>query len=666
MENMFMGIGRGISAIRSAACSAAMPWLTAAIAIVACVGRSAAANDSDRPAPAEPGQATVHDQVAPVVKLRAEPFRLEDVRLLPGPFQHAMELDHKYLLSLDPDRWLYVFRIAAGLPSEAKPYGGWEGPKERARGEFVGLYLSACAEMYASTGDQRVKQKTDRIVAGLAECQAKVGNGFLHAARPDTFTTRGEAPLGLWYQTHKLLAGLLDVHQYCGNQQALEVARKLADWAKRGTDRFGDAHIQKLLDIEHGGINEALANLYARTGDEKYLKLALRFNHMAVIGPAMKREDKLDGLHANTQIPKFVGTARQYELTGDESLKTASLFFWETVVKERSYVTGGNSDGEYFTPKRTLSQALGHWTCETCNTYNMLKLTRHLFFWDPKAEYADYYERALYNHILASQDPQTGMMVYPCPVGPGAVKKYCTPEDSFWCCTGTGVENHAKYGDSIYFHHGQAALFLNLFIASELNWQSCGLKLRQETRYPEEGSTRLLFTCEQPVKLSLSIRHPYWAVSGFEVRVNGRREADGGLPSSYAVLTRTWKSGDVVEVSMPFSLRTEGFRDNPRRLAFLHGPLVLCAETKSDRSKFKPPYPAAVAVEGQLLSLLRPVPERPSTFVAPSTVLHLPEEKEGELVTLEPFYKVCGPRKYVVYWDLFTPAEWMAKRHPGK
>ena len=345
------------------------------------------------------------------------------------------------------------------------------------RGEFVGLYLSACAEMYASTGDERVKEKTDRIVAGLAECQAKFGNGFV-LALPDSFTIRGEAPLGLWYQTHKLLAGLLDVHQHCGNRQAREAARS-SPIGSCGAEKFGYAYLQKTLGVEHGGINEALANLYARTGEKKYLTLARWFNHMAVIGPAMRGEDRLDGLHANTQIPKFIGTAREYELTGDEALAAASRFFWESVVNERSYVTGGNSDGEHFTPKAKLSQALSAATCETCNTYNMLKLTRRLFLWDPKAEYADYYERALYNHILSSQNPQTGMMVYMCPVGPGSRKEYCTPEDSFWCCTGTGIENHAKYGDSIYFHRGRTALFVNLFIASELNWEACGLKLRQ-------------------------------------------------------------------------------------------------------------------------------------------------------------------------------------------
>jgi DUF1680 family protein len=469
---------------------------------------------------AEAGNAsTDKTKVPPVVALQAEPFPLQNVRLLDGPFRHAMELDRNYLLSLEPDRLLYSFRLNAGLRSVAKPYGGWMTPGRVSCAEFVGHYLSACALMYASTGDEQLKEKANEVVAGFAECQEKLGTGYLHT-KPDNFTTRGEAPLGLWYQIHKLMAGLLDVYVYCDNPQALDIARKLGDWAKIGCDKLTDDQMQKMLDIEPGGINEAFADLYALTGEQKYLQLALRFNHMEVIGPASRGVDNLDGKHANTQIPKFVGTARQYELTGQDWLKTASTFFWNTVVKERSYVIGGNSMGEHFSAKAKLSEALGPDTCETCNTYNMLKLTRHLFMWEPRAEYADYYERALYNHILASQNPVNGMMCYFLPLANGP-KDYCTQEDSFWCCTGTGVENHAKYGDSIYFHQGQAALFVNLFIASELRWLAAGITLRQETKYPAEGSSRLVFTCEQPVALHLNIRHPHWATSGFEIKVNG-------------------------------------------------------------------------------------------------------------------------------------------------
>jgi DUF1680 family protein len=598
------------------------------------------------------GAETGKTNVAPFVALKAEPFPLQKVRLLQGPFQHAMELDHAYLLSLDPDRLLHSFRLNACLPSTAKPYGGWMTPGRVSCAEFVGHYLSACAMMYASTGDERLKENVNRVVSGFRECQEKLGTGYLHT-KPDNFTTRGEAPLGLWYQIHKIMAGLLDVCVYCNNAQALQVAHRLADWAKTGTDKLTDDQMQKMLAIEHGGINEAFANLYALTGEQKYLKLAMRFNHMEVIGPASNREDNLTGKHANTQIPKFVGTAREYELTGQDWLKTASEFFWDTVVKERSYVIGGNSIGEFFSAKEKLSLALGPDTCETCNTYNMLKLTRHLFSWQPRAEYADYYERALYNHILASQNPETGMMCYFLPLAFGQ-KEYSTPEDSFWCCTGTGVENHAKYGDSIYFHQGKTALFVNLFIASELRWPEAGIALRQETMYPDEGRTRFVFTCEKPVELGFHIRHPYWATSRFEINLDGGRQTDGSEPGTYAVVERTWKNGDTVEVKMPFSLRTEGFRDNPRRVALMYGPLVLCAETHRHNEY---PYPAMITGQGGLPAGLEPVFGRPCTFAASSRVLRT-AEGNADNVILKPIHKMHGSREYVVYWNAFTPGEW--------
>jgi DUF1680 family protein len=600
------------------------------------------------------------------VPLKVSAFDLREVRLLDGPFKHAMELDRRYLLSLDVDRLLHNFRVNAGLPSAAEPLGGWEDPKCELRGHFVGHYLSACALMYASTGDERLKQKGDAVVAGLAACQAKLKGGYL-SAYPEEFFDRVEAQRRVWapyYTLHKIFAGLLDMYVYGDNAQALQVCKRLADWVIARNGRLSDEQMQRMLGNEHGGMNEVLANLYGLTGEEKYLKIAQRFNHMAVIAPAARRQDRLTGLHANTQIPKFVGTARQYELSGEDWLKTASLFFWDTVVKERSYVIGGNSDNEGFSPKERLSEALGPNTTETCNTYNMLKLTRHLFCWDPRVEYADYYERALYNHILASQDPETGMMCYYVPLRSGSRKTYSTPLSSFWCCTGTGIENHAKYGDSIYFHDGQRELYVNLFIASELDWKAKGLKLRQETKFPLEPRTRLVLICEQPVELSLKIRHPSWATSGFEVRLNGRPQPIGGrdgpavpgTPGSYVVLKRTWKSGDTVEVSMPFSLRTEGFRDNPRRLAFLHGPLVLCAEVDWGN-----PSPVIVAEEGKLLAAMKPVPGRPSTFAVSPEVLRTAGGQPARGVTLEPFYAMHGNRHYAVYWDVLTPAQWKAK-----
>jgi uncharacterized protein len=594
--------------------------------------------------------------VAPAVPLQAVPFPLRAVRLLEGPFLHAMELNRQYLLSLEVDRLLHTFRLQAGLPSSATPLGGWEEPKSEVRGHFVGHYLTACALLFASTGDERLKEKGDQIVAGLAACQEKVGSGYL-SAFPEEFFDRVEAQKRVWapyYTLHKIYAGLLDMYVHCGNRQALDTCRKFGDWVITRNARLSDDQMQLMLGNEHGGMNEVLANLYALTREEKYLKMAQRFNHMAVIKPAAARQDKLTGLHANTQIPKFVGTARQFELTGQEWLQTAALFFWNTVVHERSYVIGGHSDGEMFSPKEKLSQALGPNTTETCNTYNMLKLTRHLFGWDPQPVYADYYERALYNHILASQNPENGMTCYYLPLRTGAHKSYCTPTDSFWCCTATGVENHAKYGESIYFRGGDS-LYVNLFIASELNWAERGVKVRQETRYPEQGQTRLVVSCQNPVRFDLRLRRPAWATAAFEVRVNGRRQWLVSSPGEYAVLSRTWASGDAVEVHMPVTLRTEAFRDNPGRFALLHGPLVLCAAVQAAKA------PAVVGTKEQLIASLAPVSGKPSTFLTSGDVCRVPGQSNPQPLTFEPLYQMHGNRSYAVYWDAFTPAEWQAK-----
>jgi hypothetical protein len=389
----------------------------------------------------------------------------------------------------------------------------------------------------------------------------------------------------------------------------------------------------------------------------------LRFNHQEIIGPAAKRVDDLTGKHANTQIPKFIGTAREYELTGEDSLKTASSFFWDTVVNERSYVIGGHSSGEMFSAKEKLSQAIGPSTCETCNTYNMLKLTRHLFCWEPRAEYADYYERALYNHILASQNPGDGMMCYFLPLSRGA-KEYCIPEESFWCCTGTGIENHAKYGDSIYFHQGETNLWVNLFIPSVLHWPAAGLTLCQETKCPDEGRARFVFACNKAVDLRVNIRHPHWATSAFELKVNGVGQADASTPGSYISVARRWRSGDTLEVTMPFSLRTEGFRDNPRRFAFMYGPLVLCADTAGVHVN-DADYPAFIGDMGRLPAGLEPLPSNPGSFGGPAQVLRLTESSTNR-VTLEPLYRVHGNRTYEVYWNAFSLNEWQTNQEQRK
>jgi uncharacterized protein len=592
------------------------------------------------------------DNVAPAVPMEVWAFPLEQVKLLEGPFRHAQELDGAYLLSLDTERLVRNFRINAGLPTQAEPLGGWEAPDGELRGHFVGHYLSACAQMYAATGDQRYLDKGKAVLQALDECQQKLSGGYL-SAFPETFIDRVEQRQRVWapyYTLHKILAGLEDMYVYGHDDRALEMARKMGNWVIARNTRLTDDQMQAMLQTEQGGMNEALANLYGLTGDKTYLEISLRFNHQRVVGPLEAGEDRLTGLHANTQIPKFIGLARQYELTGDSKLSAGASNFWQTVVYHRSYVIGGNSDGETFTATNRLWQ-MGPNTTETCNTYNMLKLTRHLFCWQPRAEYADYYERALCNHILASQNPATGMMCYYVPLRTGSRKNFNSPEHDFWCCTGTGVENHGKYGDSIYFHN-ENQLYVNQFIGSELDWKEEQLRLRQESRFPEEEQSRLTLHCTTPVDLEIKVRHPAWARRGFEVRVNGQ-QVEAGEPGSYVAIQRRWIDGDQIEIKMPFELRLEGFAAKPERAAVLDGPLVLAASIDS-----KKPNRGIVSEPGAWLGELRPVEQQTSTFTG--TVFHVPGEEKAETLTLEPFYRIYQ-RSYEVYWDQFSPVQWQER-----
>jgi DUF1680 family protein len=609
------------------------------------------------------------------IPLAVSAFNLCDVRLLDSPFRDAMLRDRDYLLSLDPDRLLHNFRVNAGLPSTARPLGGWEEPNGELRGHSVGHYLSACALMYASTGDDRLKQRVDTVVTALAGCQEALASQSSHAgylsAFPESFIDRVEnrqkvwAP---WYTLHKIMAGLLDAHQLCGNAQALDVLTRMADWIKFRVDRLPEDKMQASLDTEFGGMNEVLANLYAVTGNPDHLRLARAFDHQKVFDPLAEGQDKLDRLHANTQIPKMTGAAREFELTGETRYRDIARFFWERVALHRSYVIGGHSDREHFFPVNDFAKHLSAETCETCNTYNLLKLTRHLFAWSPDAVTMDFYERALYNHILASQDPQQGMFVYLMSLKPGHFKTYSTPEDSFWCCVGTGMENHAKYGDTIYFHDDKS-LYVNLFIASELAWPEKGLVLRQKTKFPESDTTRLSFQCGKPVKLALKIRWPSWAQPAITVRVNGKKQTLTGQPGSYVTLDREWRDGDRVEIRLPMSLRTEPLPGATNIVALLYGPIVLAGElgtngmpnpyARSQTDQLKVPSseaPLFVADPGSLLKHIKST-RWPLTF-------RTKNPGRTQDVTLIPFYRLHHER-YSVYWRLCSEAEWKQRSAPA-
>jgi len=437
------------------------------------------------------------------IQLSVQPFPLGDVGLLDGPFKHAQDLHEKVLLRYEPDRFLAWFRKEAGLEPKAEVYGGWE--SRQIAGHSLGHYLSACSLMYQATGKQEFKKRVDYIVGELALCQEAHGNGYIGAIpngrqifekiAKGNITVERFSLNGSWvplYAQHKLYAGLRDAWRLCGNAKALEVERKFGDWIGDVVKNLSEVQMQKILYCEHGGMNEVLADLAVDTGDAKYLVLAKRFHDKEVLGPMMAQEDRLEGYHANTQIPKVTGLARVFEETGNESFKTGAEFFWDRVVNHHSYITGGHSLEEHFGQPDKLNDRLVGDTTETCNVYNMLKLTAHLFCWEPRPEVGDFYERALYNQILASQHPADGRVIYNLQIGMGVHKRYQDPY-AFTCCVGTGMENHAKYGAHIYFHSPDT-LYVNLFIASQLNWKETGVVVTQETDYPDSDTTRLILT----------------------------------------------------------------------------------------------------------------------------------------------------------------------------
>jgi hypothetical protein len=525
--------------------------------------------------------------------------------------------------------------------------------------------------MFASTGDSRFKERGDTLVTELAKIQdaeaTKFHPGYL-SAFPEEFFDRVDSRQRVWapyYTIHKIMAGLLDANQLTGNAQALDVLKKQADWVGFRVGRLTDEQQQRALDTEFGGMNEVLANLYGVTGDAKYLETAKRFEHRRILDPLAKGVDPLDNVHANTQIPKIIGVAREYELTGEPRYRDIATFFWDRVVHHRSFVMGGNSDGESFFPEDQTSHHLGAAGPETCNTYNMLKLTRHLFAWAPSAGAMDFYERALVNHILSSQDPKTGMVSYYCPLKPGAFKTFSTPTDSFWCCVGTGMENHAKYNDSIYFHDA-GSLYVNLFIPSELTWKEKGLKVRQLTRFPDEDSTSLTIDAARPVQLALKIRYPGWAQSGVTVSVNGSAQKTDATPGSFITIDRQWKTGDRIDLRLPMALHMEALPDDPHIQALLYGPVVLAGDlgtTGLDAAKrYGPsapavgrvtpiPIPAFIAPSaGEVLAHVERVQSQPLTFRTKG--LGQPND-----VTLIPLYKTFEPR-YTVYWNIYNATEW--------
>ena len=602
-----------------------------------------------------------------VVQFRALPFSLTEVKLLDGPFLHAAELDSKILLSYEPDRFLSRFYSEAGLPPKAEHYMGWE--NETLAGHSLGHYLSACSMMYQTTGNIRFLEKVNYIIDELKKLQDADGDGYF-GAFPDgkkifeeevakgDIRSQGFDLNGIWapfYTQHKIMAGLRDAYHLCGNQTALEVEKRFAEWLDGIVSSLNDEQVQKMLRCEHGGISETLADLYADTKDEKYLRISRIFYQKAILDPLKKGEDILPGKHCNTNIPKLIALSRLYELTGDTSDRKAAEFFWQTVVNHHSYVTGGNGNDEYFGPADKLRDRLGEGTTESCNVYNMLKLTEHLFEWDASAQTADFYERALFNHILSTQNPDDGHVTYNLSLDMGGFKDF---QDPFWftCCIGTGMENHSKYGRNIFYHNNDE-LFLFQFIASELTWKKKGITVTQNTRYPEEQGTTLDFKCEKPVELTLRIRYPYWAQNGIEVLVNGSKKRIKQEPGSFVSIKRKWETGDKVEVKMPFSLRLESMPDDSNRVAVMYGPLVLAGDlgpVQDSASRDIMYVPVMMTEERDPSAWMKPVEGKINTFMTVNT-------GRSRDVEMKPFYATYD-RRYSIYWDLFSEAGWNARQ----
>jgi len=600
---------------------------------------------------------------------------LNEVRLLEGPFAQAQEWDHQYMLKLDPDRLLAPFRREAGMPKKADPYGNWE--SEGLDGHTAGHYLSALSFMYASTGDPELLKRLNYMVDELAQVQKANGDGYVGGV-PGSKQFWAEIASGNvgairskwvpWYNVHKTFAGLRDAWMVCGNAQAKTVLIGLADWTGNITAKLSDAQMQQMLEVEQGGMNEVLADVYEITGDKKYLDLGERFDHQAILKSLEAHQDRLDGLHANTQIPKVIGFQRIGELSDDSSMIEAAEFFWERVTQARSVAIGGNSTQEHFNPSDNFSSMLQNREGpETCNSYNMLRLTQALFDAAPKASYFDFAERVLYNHILTTID-QHGL-VYFTPMRPGHYRTYSTAGESFWCCVGTGMENHGKYGGFIY-SMAPDALYVNLFIPSVLTWREQGTTIRQETQFPEEPKSHFVISNSKPAKFTLNIRHPAWVKKGeFKILVNGVSQGDNSEPSTYVAITRTWQSGDAIDVSLPMHTSYERFPDGMDDVAFLKGPLVLASSLGhedmpdlyaadgrwdhiSERGALLPldAAPFLVCANDAILESLRPVEGKSLTFTLGKSLL--PEKYQS--LELVPFYKLPDLR-YVIYWQHLDP-----------
>jgi len=603
-------------------------------------------------ASAATGAMQVGHEIAP---LQAVPFPMKNVRLRPGAFSAAADANRRYLKTLPPDRLLHTFRLTAGLPSSAVPLGEWEKPDCELRGHFVGgHYLSACALTFASSGDEELKRNGDLMVAELAKCQAQHKNGYL-SAFPQEFFDRLRDGVNVWapfYTIHKIMAGHLDMYTLAGNQQALDTVEKMAHWVRAWTDPLSEQQMQRALLVEYGGMGEILCNLYAVTGNREYLNLAQRFDKKWFFDPLAARRDELKGLHVNTHIPQVITAARLYELTGDKHYWNIADYFWNQVTSERSYCTGGTSNFETWrTEPGVLSTQLSPLTTEDCCAYNIMKLTRHLFGWSAQARFMDYYERVLLNHRMGTIDPETGTTIYYLPLGNGYSKIYAKPFDSFWCCSGTGAEEFAKLTDTIYVHDDDS-IFVNLYIASDVDWTEKSIRLTQQTSFPDEDRTVFTVSAANPVNIDVKLRIPYWARTG-SVKVNGQTMPAFADPGSYLVLRGPWKNGDRIELTLPMHLHASPMPDKESLQAVMYGPLVLAARFEEDpREKWYRHFTADEKQEAAPSLQFKGKLDNPSSWLEPSgDKLTFRTVKQTQAVTFAPLSRIIHER-YSVYHEI--------------
>ena len=606
-------------------------------------------------------------------RLYADEFPLGDVTLLDGPLKRARDLNVKVLLQYDNDRLLAPFLKEAGLKPKGELYPNWAGLD----GHVGGHYLTALA-MNAATGSKECQERMKYWISELQACadanaknHPEWGKGYIGGVPGSdriwsAYKKGNFGPYsGAWvpfYNVHKVYAGLRDAWVYCGNEQAKKLFLGLCDWAIDLTSGLTDAQVERTLHTEHGGMNEVLADAYAITGDKKYLDVAKRFSHKRLLLPLSQRQDCLDNMHANTQVPKVVGFERIAELTDDEAYHNASAYFWDIVTGERTLAFGGNSRREHFPSKEACQDFVTDIDGpETCNTNNMLKLSEELHRRNPEARYADFYELATFNHILSSQHPEHGGYVYFTSARPRHYRNYSAPNEAMWCCVGTGMENHGKYGQFVYTKKADN-LFVNLFVASELNWKERGIVLRQETGFPYTETSKVTIA-QGKGQFTLQVRYPGWVKpDAFQVKVNGKPVTIVTGPSSYVAISRQWKKGDVVEMTFPMHNSVKYLPNLPQYIALMHGPIMLAMKTGTedlvrliaDDSRFGqlavgkklPVDKAPILINNDLEAIanqLQPVAGKPLHFTI-STKME--NEIRNELM---PFFELHDAR-YMMYW----------------